>query len=152
MSRILGTIIGCDIIEDDDGRVHFTSHARVDSDGATGSKREDPDWQGDTSLHHADGTPLDAKTEKYIAVPPVIIQKTKGIVLGCKARVTWNGRSVDAVVADEGPASGLGELSVACAAALGMDTNPRNGGVDSFTVLFELWPGVPAPGYKLRPS
>lgn len=95
---------------------------------------------------------VDSETVPYIVVPPLIIQATAGVVRGCKARVTLNDRSVDCVVADKGPRNKIGELSIAAARALGLPSSPRNGGTDKPELLYELWPGVPAPGYELQRS
>ncbi|TQK01128.1 M15 family metallopeptidase [Herbaspirillum sp. SJZ107] len=93
---------------------------------------------------------VDAETVPYIVVPPLVVQKTVGIVRGSKARVTWNGKSVDCVVADKGPSDKIGELSIAAARALGIDPSPRNGGHHATNVFYELWPGTPAPGFVLQ--
>ncbi|NTU54243.1 MAG: hypothetical protein HGA97_11235 [Chlorobiaceae bacterium] len=94
---------------------------------------------------------VDSETVPYIVVPPVIIKSTSGVVCGCKARVTWNGKSVDCVVADKGPANKIGEMSIAAARALGISSNPRHGGREQADVLYELWPGIAAEGYTLQP-
>lgn len=54
---------------------------------------------------------VDAETIPYVVVQPLIIQQTNGVVRGCKARVTWKGKSVDCVVADKGPADKLHVVS-----------------------------------------
>jgi hypothetical protein len=95
---------------------------------------------------------VDAETVPYIVVPRLIVQETAGVVRGCRARVEWNGRSVDCVVADRGPAMKIGEISIAAARALGAPSNPRHGGVDDATVRYELWPGLAAPGFELQPA
>lgn len=95
---------------------------------------------------------VDSETVPYIVVPPLIIQQTKGVVCGCKARVTLNGVSVDCVVADRGPKSKIGEISIAAARKLGINPSPRNGGREIPDVFYELWPGVPAEEYVLRPA
>jgi len=95
---------------------------------------------------------IDAETIPYIVVPQLIIQKTAGTVRGCKARVTWKGRSVDCVVADKGPRDKIGELSIAAARAIGMPSSPRAGGTEHAEVLYELWPGKPANGFVLQPA
>jgi hypothetical protein len=89
---------------------------------------------------------LDAETIPFIVVENYIRKRAKGVVLGCRARVTntLNGKSVDCVVGDMGPLSKIGELSVAAANALGLDGNPRSGGVDTPTLKYELWPDEPA--------
>lgn len=95
---------------------------------------------------------VDAETVPYIVVPPLIIQRTAGIVRGCKARVTLNGRSIDCVVADKGPTNKIGELSIAAARAIGLPPSPRNGGTEKPEILYELWPGIAAPGFVLQPA
>lgn len=209
-TRTLGTIDGegftCTILEDSDGRVHYTADADIDADGANGQARgpaayraDDSGtealanggmridaggrvvcaqpWARDVVLLGPDNEPrvfpggliasttwyrhpgkaaddpaayVDAETVPYIVVPPLIVQRTAGIVRGCKARVTWRGRSVDCVVADRGPANKVGEISIAAARCVGLPSSPRTGGTDAVEVEYELWPGVPAPGFTLQ--
>lgn len=91
---------------------------------------------------------VDSETIPYIVVPAVVIKSTLGIVRGCLARITWKGKIVDCVVADSG--NGIGELSIAAARALGIPASPRDGGLNKAEVLYELWPGTPAPGFELQ--
>lgn len=93
---------------------------------------------------------IDAETVPYIVVPPLIVQQTTGIVRGCKARITYKGKTVECVVADHGPSTKIGEVSIAAARAVGIPSSPRNGGVAAPQVFYELWPGTPAPGYVLQ--
>lgn len=95
---------------------------------------------------------VDAESVPYIVVPPLVVQRTAGVVRGCKARVTYRGRSVEAVVADRGPANRVGEISISAARAIGINPSPRNGGVSQAEVAYELWPGIAAPGFVLQPS
>jgi hypothetical protein len=95
---------------------------------------------------------VDSETVPYIVVPPLVVQRTTGIVRGSKARASFNGRSVDCVVADRGPTKKAGELSIAAARALGIPPSPRNGGTGTPEVLYELWPDIAAPGYVLQPA
>lgn len=111
-----------------------------------------------TSLHllARDGSPLpssdpfkyvDAETVPGIVVSPKIILAVPGLVLGCRARITWRGRSIEAVVFDVGPRSKCGEISIGAAKAfrdLGMSASARSGGIEENEVGYELWPGVPA--------
>jgi hypothetical protein len=114
-----------------------------------------------TSLHLLDkkGKPLpasspfkyvDSATVPFIAVPPMIVKGVSSIVLGCRASVTNSrtGKSTEAVVADVGPPNHLGEISVACAKAIGVPTgttHPANGGgASSPTIQYCLFPGTPA--------
>jgi hypothetical protein len=95
---------------------------------------------------------VDSETIPYIVVPPLVIQATAGVVRGCKARASFRGISVDAVVADKGPKNKIGELSIAAARAIGVPASPRNGGTESAEILYELWPGIAAPGFTLQPA
>lgn len=114
-----------------------------------------------TSLHLPDenGQPLprsspfkyvDSATVPFIVVPPMILNGVAPIVLGCRAVVTnsRNGKSTEAVVADTGPRNHLGEISVACAKAIGIPTGTTHaangGGASSPTIEYQLFPGIPA--------
>ena len=222
MSRIIGTIHGRDIVEEDDGSVTFSSGATLDGDGANGQFGGDPcyaprgylgktldvidnaggpgNWFGvvtdtgdetgnpiiqgagdpcpgayvsATSLHlrDANGNSLppsspfkyvDSATVPFIVVPPMITKGVAGIVMGCRAIVTNtnNGTSVEAVVADGGPSNHLGEISVACARAIGVPTGiahaANGGGATSPNIHYRLFPGLPAVVngviYPLQPS
>lgn len=89
---------------------------------------------------------VDAETVPYIVVPPEVRSRAKGVVLGCKAKLTntRTGQSVDAVVADIGPRNKAGEASIAAARAIGIASSPRTGGVESPIIRYELFPGTPA--------
>lgn len=157
--KVLATIQGVEIIEHDDGHVSFLADADIDCDGSGGNPDHDPYFQPDTTLHHRDGTALNAYTESFIVVPPAIVKGVPGIVMGCKARVYYRqtGDITDAVVGDLGPTKKVGELSVHCARKVNMPSNPNVGGDDDFRMtLYELWPGVPALvdgiQYPLQPS
>lgn len=91
---------------------------------------------------------VDSETIEYIVVPPVVKTNTRGRVLGCLAAATYRGKTVRGVVADIGPRSKVGEVSIAMARALGLPSSPRTGGSSAPDVLFELWPGIPANGFS----
>jgi hypothetical protein len=109
---------------------------------------------------------VDAATVPYVVVPGMIVKKVAGVVMGCSAVVTntTNGRSVHAVVADGGGDDKLGEISLACARAIGVpvdeaSAHPANsGGIDagSHVIHYRLFPGVAATvngvAYPLQPS
>lgn len=92
---------------------------------------------------------LNSEKELFIVVPGSFRKHIPGIVLGCKAIVAFRGKSCDAVVGDIGPR--FGEASIAVAAALGIDTNGRNGGTEEM-VKYTIFPGVAAEGYELQPA
>lgn len=140
-------IEGHDIILNEDGSIEWTAKAAIDGDG-TGPSFGDPDYQKETSLK-LKGVSLNSNVDRYIVVPPAIIDAVKPIVLGCEAIVTYRGISTTAVVGDIGPHKKLGELSEACARALHIDPSPTRGGVPS-GVHYRIWPGRPAEGYNLQ--
>jgi hypothetical protein len=212
MSKLIGTIEDCDILEEDDGSVSFTAGAELDGDGANGQFGQPPCYAPDdfagqtldllanagkpgnwfgvvTDTGRRDGTPVvqgagdpspgafvsatslhlpgpdgrrlpdssplkyvDAATVPYVVVPGLIIAGVAGVVLGCRAVVTntADGRSVEAVVADSGPSDKLGEVSLACARAIGVPVDeaaahPANsGGTRSHTIRYQLFPGITA--------
>ncbi len=210
MSRVLGTIHGNEIVEQDDGSVTFSSGATIDGDGANGQFGGEPcyapssyqggtldyvanagspgDWYGVvTDTNHSSGNPIiqgpsdpcpgayvsstslslpgkngehlpysspfkyvDSATVPFIVVPPLIIDGVAGVVMGCRAVVTntATGQTTEAVVADSGPRNHLGEISVACAKAIGVPVGGRHpadgGGADSPSIHYQLFPGVPA--------
>lgn len=89
---------------------------------------------------------VDSYGVPYIVVPPQVRRSAKGVVIGCKAIATnlKNGRTVECVVADIGPTNKIGELSIAAARALGINSNPRTGGTSEKIIKYELFPGKAA--------
>jgi hypothetical protein len=89
---------------------------------------------------------VDSFTVPYIVIPPSVRKKAKGIVLGCLCKVTntLNDQSAPAVCADIGPSNKIGELSMAAAKAIGIDPNPKTGGISDFVIKYELFPDTPA--------
>lgn len=142
--RLVATIEGESIIEFTDLRVVYLSKAAIDADGS-GSSHGDKYFQPDTSLH-LNGKPLNADEDKYVVVPPAIIFGVKGIVMGCHAHIKnlTNGKESDAVVGDTGPHKKLGEISIALAKALGLNSSPISGGEFKHTIFYTLYPGKAA--------
>lgn len=145
MSNLIDTIEGEPVTLGDDGKVRYKAKAAIDGDGV-GSPHGDPDYQNATTLKHNGGS-LNADVDQYIAIPPQIIAGVgRPIVLGSQATVTntRNGKSCKAVVGDIGPHRKVGEISIACAAKLGIDPSPTRGGEDRHVVEYVIEPGVPA--------
>lgn len=153
----LETIEGVPILADDEKTlISFLAMAMIDGDGS-GPSLGDPDFQSDTTLHW-NGLPLDATVDRFIVIPPQLIQDVPGIVLGCLAFVlntktklwTW------AVVGDVGPHVKIGEMAIATAQAIGIPSNPTTGGLSDHCVQYLIWPGVAAQilgkQYQLKPS
>jgi hypothetical protein len=111
------------------GAITFTSGMTIDSDGAR-SSYGDRTHQSQTALQwHVPGTgTVNAAADK---IPYISLSMSwRGRVQpGDLAKVSYQGRSVYAIVGDFGPTRG--EASMATAAALGIDPNPRNGGTRS---------------------
>lgn len=187
MSTILATIKNIQVVQEDDRRVHWTSGAAVDADGANGQNGNPFAYRADNKglddyanagypkgswrnvlLDNGSGKPLedgngnwysqttyawkgrpiptryvDSTFVPYVVVNPIVRKHAAGIVIGCKAWVTYKGKSVEAVVADVSGVADIGELSIAAAKALGIPPSPRTGGVPK-GVEFEFWPGTPA--------
>jgi hypothetical protein len=78
--------------------------------------------------------------------------------MGCDAQVTntLNGRQTYAVVGDIGPRKKLGEISCACASAIGLNPSPVIGGIDEHVIVYVIWPGkaavVDGKTYHLQPA
>jgi hypothetical protein len=98
---------------------------------------------------------LDSEQVAYVVTPPQLIKLVGPVVMGCLARVSYKGKTVDAIVGDIGPKKHIGEASIACAKALGINPNPKKGGTSS-GVQYEFFPGVEAVinghEYPLQPS
>lgn len=63
-----------------------------------------------------------------------------GIKLGQKAILTnkANGKSCEAIFADAGPSTKIGEISIKAAELLGLPSNPKNGGTDSKIIEYKV--------------
>lgn len=92
---------------------------------------------------------LDSEKVRYVVVPSSFRRHVPGIVLGCKCLVTFNHQTVEAVVGDIGP--DFGEASIATADALGIQSDPRHGGI-GFGVEYRFYPGIAAEGFRLIPA
>ena len=105
---------------------------------------------------------VDSATVPYISLPEIVIQRASGVVVGCRCVVTnsENGSSVEGVVADSGGDDHIGEISVACAKALGLPTGSPHeadgGGTSQPVIRYQFFPGTAAMvngvTYPLQPS
>src|SRR5438477_3861858 len=112
------------------------------ADPQTGKPKDDGNgnWYSKTTYEWK-GRPVetryvDSTTVPYVVVNPHVRMKAKGVVIGCKARVTYKSgkkkaKKIDAVVADVSGGADIGELSIAAAEELGIPSSPRHGGVNS---------------------
>lgn len=125
------------------GPLVFESGMTIDTDGRIADpgvrarvERQDPHHQGRTSLTYATGRSLDPTVVPYIVLPTGFGAAQTGDL----ALVEYRGRTAYAVVGDRGPATSLGEGSVALAEALGIDSHGGKGGV-SGGVRYTVFPG-----------
>jgi hypothetical protein len=85
---------------------------------------------------------LDAETIPFIAIPPQLIKAVPHIVIGSRVIVRYGVITAVAVVGDIGPSYHLGEGSEALAKLLGIDPNPRSGGIEKPVVTYEIHAGT----------
>src|SRR5439155_17077461 len=117
----------------------FASPADMDvgCDGARTSKcneKTDCCFQNQASFETSKGKPFQADLTHYFVIPlpsSRFSYSKSGIRPGTTAAIVYNNRVVYAVFADEGPNNIIGEASYATARDLGINPNPKNGGVDS---------------------
>jgi hypothetical protein len=97
---------------------------------------------------------LDSETRRFIVVPAFLRTRVQPVVLGCRAQVIdmKTGRTMEAIVGDFGPATHLGEGSIALARAFDLDPDPKRGGTDEARFIYKVFPGVGIPGYELQPA
>ena len=154
---VLATIAGVMIeVDSGTGQVSWRAGAQIDGDGGANAAH-DPCWQPQTSLKDL-GNSITADAVPFVVVPPQIIMGVEPVVLGCRATVTHTltGQTVEAVVADIGPHAKIGEVSIACARALGINPDPNHGGESRRVINYVIYPGTPAVVngtlYHLQPS
>jgi hypothetical protein len=123
--------------------VEYIGACRIDNDG-TGPAEGDPYHQNETSLKN-NGKFLNAQTECFVAVPPQICEKTKGIVLGSLCVVeNRNSTKCICVVGDIGPRKKIGEVSSLAAKVLGVNPDPVKGGDDNHEFAYTIYVNVAA--------
>jgi Fungal chitosanase of glycosyl hydrolase group 75 len=120
-----------------EGAVFFSADLDIDCDGtrtSTCNEERAPDFVPQTSADDSNGDPLDSAELPYVVLPVPsgrFDHDATGIHLGQVAAVVFKGKLVFAVFGDEGADDQLGAGSVALARRLGIDADPRDGGVDS---------------------
>lgn len=116
------------------GVVFWKADMDIDCDGRPGdlcNGRNDPDFSAATAFRQTDGRYLSAETLPYVVVPApsgVWDHRDQGIGGGSVVAVIYRDRVQYAVVGDTGPRHIIGEASYATAKALGISSDPRNGG------------------------
>ncbi|MFE5139651.1 glycoside hydrolase family 75 protein [Streptomyces fagopyri] len=119
------------------GVVFWKADMDIDCDGRPGdlcNRRTDPLFSAATAYRQTDGRYLSAETLPYVVVPApsgVWDHRDQGIGGGSVVAVIYRDRVQYAVVGDTGPRQIIGEASYATAKALGIRTDPRDGGTAS---------------------
>lgn len=129
------------------GAVYWHSGMSIDCDGQPGSlcnQTTDPWFQSATAWNQSDGRPLKAESLPFVVIP---LPSSKwnyadsGIKGGNLVAMVYRDKYVFGVVGDLGPSQRIGEASYAAAQALGINPNPKTGGVGS-GVTYVVFPGV----------
>lgn len=129
------------------GAVVWTSGMSIDCDGQPGSAcniNTDPYFQAQTAFNQSNGQPLKAEELPFVVIPLKSARwdyTTAGIRGGDLCVMVYKDKYVFGVVGDLGPSARIGEGSYAAAAALGINPNPRSGGIGS-GVTYVVFPGV----------
>jgi hypothetical protein len=124
----------------DDGTVYFRAGMAIDADGSPRARQIDPYGQTETSLRYKNGASVNAEKVNYFVLPLGQYQQF-GVRKGDIAAVRYGDEVRFAVFADAGPSHKLGEGSMALAASLGINPNPRNGGTHRPEVEYIVFPG-----------
>lgn len=97
-------------------------------------QREDSWYQSQTAATDSQGGYLDAAQLPYVVVPGVSTRwsyKKSGIAMGSVVAVIYDDEVELGIVGDVGPTGAIGEASYAMAKRLGIDPNPKTGGIGS---------------------
>ncbi len=115
--------------------IYWQADMDIDCDGGQGAVcMSDPWYLPDTSAVTSSGQPLDASTLPFIVIPSPrtgFRYADHGIALGSVGAVIYRGRVVYGIFGDAGPSAIIGEASYAMAMALGINSDPATGGVDT---------------------
>jgi Ca2+-binding RTX toxin-like protein len=127
-------------IYDAQGKAYaWKADADIDSDGVAANGQPnarsltDPWFQSQTSAMNK-GQFMDPEADSFFVIPVPSSKfdyEAAGIKLGAVGAVIYNGKVVYGTFADEGPANIIGEISMAMADRLGINSDPNNGGVNS---------------------
>ena len=130
--------------------VFWKADLDIDCDGKQTTQcnsTADPDYQDSTAAVDSMGNPLDAANLPYVVVPGKSSRfdsAAAGLAHGSVILVLYKNQIGYAVFGDVGPAADIGEASYATAVELGIDPNPKTGGVDAADVLYVAFTGTNA--------
>lgn len=117
--------------------VYWQADLDVDCDGKSSSacsSATDPWYQAQTAATDSQGEYLDAAELPYVVVPGVSTRwsyKSSGVAMGSVVAVIYDDKVEFGIVGDIGPTGAIGEASYAMAKRLGIDPNPKTGGIGS---------------------
>ncbi len=117
--------------------VFWTADMDIDCDGQESPQcniTTDPSWQNQTSANDSMGKPLDAATLPYVVIPGVSAKfnyRNAGLSMGSVVAVLYQDKMEYGVIGDAGPTAIIGEASYQMAVRLGINPNPRTGGIGS---------------------
>jgi hypothetical protein len=148
MTETIGVIEGVEITRIDNvyGEiVHFVADFDSDNDGSGGNPEHDPCHQNDTTLHAPDGRALNPYEVPFVAIPPLICQRTRGKVLGSECLLTnkSNGKRTLCVVGDISPHHKIGEASPKASKDVGAHATAFSGD-ERHVFDYEIRVGKPA--------
>lgn len=130
-----------------DGAIYWHSGMSIDCDGQPGSlcnKGTDPYFQPNTAWNQSNGQPLKAESLPFVVIPlpsATWNYADDGIKGGTLVVMVYKDKYVFGVVGDLGPSQRIGEASYAAAKALGINPDPRVGGIGS-GVTYVAFPGT----------
>jgi hypothetical protein len=119
------------------GAVFWKADMDIDCDGQrTAQCNENTDccFLPETACQQSNGQHLNSAQLPHVVLPsPSSIwdYRTRGLGCGTSVAIIFNNQVLYAVVGDTGPTQIIGEASYAAADRLGIDPDPRTGGVDS---------------------
>ncbi len=119
------------------GAVAWQADMSIDCDGKMSDKcslQTDPAYQNQTAASDSNGDPLDAATLPYVVIPgksTLFDYAAAGLGMGSVVAVIYDGKVEYGVLGDVGPKDLIGEASYRMAELLGIDPDPRVGGIDS---------------------
>jgi hypothetical protein len=119
-----------------------SSIAKIDTDGDPSEQGFDPNWNAQTS-GQIDGQPVNSAEYAYVVMSQAQMAAS-GAQIGDWAQVTNNatGQTVWARVEDVGPPGGTGEISEACASAVGIQFQQNSWTIGNPSVTVQVYSGT----------
>jgi hypothetical protein len=119
------------------GAVFWKADLDVDCDGKVSAQcnaMTDPWFMDQTAASDSAGEPLDAANLPFVVIPGKSTRfdyRMAGLAMGSVVAVIYESEVVYGVLGDVGPTAYIGEASYRMAELLGIDPDPRTGGIES---------------------